>query len=81
MAVNVGDRFRVSAVTEWRDRRERLIARFLPAFEYRITPRNLQFVAGLFAAGEAVPAEGAGDGLQDLAAATSKVAGKVAVKS
>lgn len=53
MALAPGDRFTVTAEKEIRTDRGRLIARFLPGHDYRVTPRNLKDVEAMVALGEA----------------------------
>lgn len=50
---SIGDRFVVLETHEARTEKGRLLARYRPEFDYRVTPRNLELVAGLIAAGKA----------------------------
>lgn len=55
MTLQAGERFTVSATTEMHDARGRLLARYLPGFEYRVTPRNVGEVAKLVDDGVITP--------------------------
>lgn len=77
MSIEIGDRFTVSDAQEVRDdKRNRVITRFLPEHDYRVTPRNLMIVRALIDAGKAVRGGRAVEA-QSLASAKSRVSGRV----
>lgn len=51
--IAIGARFVVAEPYEVRTPKGRLLARYLPEFDYRVTSRNLEIVAGLITAGKA----------------------------
>ncbi len=51
--IATGDRFTVAAVKEIRTPKGRMITKFLPDLDYRVTPRNLEYVKAMIEAGEA----------------------------
>jgi len=53
MTVAPGDRFTVLAPKEIRSPKGRLLARFSPDMDYRVTPANLKLVQDMIATGEA----------------------------
>lgn len=53
MTVAPGDRFTVLAPKEVRSPKGRLLARFSPDMDYRVTPANLKLVQDMIATGEA----------------------------
>lgn len=80
--LKIGDRFVVNSTEEIRTPKGRLLARYLPGFDYRVTPRNLELVAGMIAAGKAkigttTPEEklAAATGGMDVKAGTGRVSG------
>jgi hypothetical protein len=54
MALAIGTSFRVASIIEIKDARGRIIARFLPEHDYRVTVRNLAEVERLVASGDAI---------------------------
>lgn len=79
--VAIGERFTVAKSQEVRDARGRLLARYLPQFDYRITPRNLQIVTEMIAAGTALAGGNAeARSANQVASKPSRVKGAVSTK-
>lgn len=53
-AVNIGDRFRVIQEETATNAKGRILAKFRPEFDYRVTPQNIGLVNQLIAKGKAV---------------------------
>lgn len=80
---NIGGRFTVPKLEEVLDRKGRVLARYLPDFDYRITVRNHEMVAEMIADGKAQlgrrsPAA-AKSGPRDLKSDRGRPRGKITV--
>lgn len=58
--MNIGEKFTVTEPQAIRNEKGRRLANFLPGFDYPVTARNREFVAGLIASGKATPGSIAG---------------------
>jgi hypothetical protein len=81
MSLNIGDRFTVSAPHEVKNAKGRLLARYLPEFDYRVTDRNVGIVNQMLADGVAIAGGHAlAREANRLASQPAKVRGKITVK-
>lgn len=75
----IGERFSVPKIYEVRNARKRLLARYLPGFDYRVTPRNMEVVDKMIVAGDAIAGGSAALAAANrLATRPVRVSGRVA---